>query len=207
MDKIPWCFQYPMSARKHGVASNVEAPWETISLSLSVWLIDSELITTNPSTVLPLVSHLVRIPNQPVLMEIAFKNGCLTHWGRKKWLPFSKRHFQSYFFNEDVWISIYISLKYVPKGPINNIPASVQIMAWRRPGDKPLSEPLTVSLPTHICITRPQWVKGSLVTGICVSNFIEVWSWNKCHQLSSWAFSAKLPSGKIHSMSMMISQH
>ena len=34
-----------------------------------------------------------------------------------------------------------ISMKFVPKGPINNIPALVQIMAWRRPGDKPLSEP------------------------------------------------------------------
>ena len=48
------------------------------------------------------------------------------------------------------------SLKFVPKGPINDIPALVQIMAWRRPGDKPLSEPMLVSLPTHICVTRPQ---------------------------------------------------
>ena len=32
-------------------------------------------------------------------------------------------------------------------------------MAWRRPGDKPLSEPMMFRLPTHICITRPQWVK------------------------------------------------
>ena len=31
-------------------------------------------------------------------------------------------------------------------------------MAWRRPGDKPLSEPMMASLLTHICITRPQWV-------------------------------------------------
>ena len=31
-------------------------------------------------------------------------------------------------------------------------------MAWRRTGDKPLSEPMMVSLPTHICATRPQWV-------------------------------------------------
>ena len=31
-------------------------------------------------------------------------------------------------------------------------------MAWRRPGDKPLSEPMMVSLLTHICVTRPQWV-------------------------------------------------
>ena len=39
-----------------------------------------------------------------------------------------------------------ISLKFVPKGPINNIPALVQIKAWRRPGDKPLSDPMMVSL-------------------------------------------------------------
>ena len=49
--------------------------------------------------------------------------------------------FKLIFFNENVWISIKISLKFVPKGPINNIPALVQIMAWRRSGDKPLSEP------------------------------------------------------------------
>ena len=33
-------------------------------------------------------------------------------------------------------------------------------MAWRRPGDKPLSEPIMVSLLTHICVTRPQWVQA-----------------------------------------------
>ena len=32
-------------------------------------------------------------------------------------------------------------------------------MAWRRSGDKPLSEPMMVRLPTHICVTRPQRVK------------------------------------------------
>ena len=61
--------------------------------------------------------------------------------------------------NENVWIPIKISLKFVPKGPINNIPAMVQIMAWRRSGDKPLSEPMMVILLTHICVTRSQWVK------------------------------------------------
>ena len=50
------------------------------------------------------------------------------------------------FLNENVRISIKISLMFVPKGPINNIPALVQIIAWRRPGDKPLSEPMMVSL-------------------------------------------------------------
>ena len=34
--------------------------------------------------------------------------------------------------------SIEISLKFVPKGLINNILALVQIMAWRRPGEKPI---------------------------------------------------------------------
>ena len=66
--------------------------------------------------------------------------------------------FKSIFLNENVWILIKISLKFVPKGRINNIPALIEIMAWRRPGDKPLSEPMLVSLPTHTCVTRPQWV-------------------------------------------------
>ena len=62
------------------------------------------------------------------------------------------------FLNQYVRNSIKISLKFVPKGPINNIPALVQIMAWRRSGDKPLSEPMMDSLLTHICVSRPQWV-------------------------------------------------
>ena len=64
--------------------------------------------------------------------------------------------FKWIFLNENVLISIDISLKFVPNGPINNIPALVQIMAWRRSGDKPLSEPMMVSSLTHICVTRPQ---------------------------------------------------
>ena len=70
--------------------------------------------------------------------------------------------FKHTFLNENVRIPIKISLKFVPKGPINNISALVQIMAWRRTGDKPLSEPMIVKLPTHICVTRPQWVNSSL---------------------------------------------
>ena len=70
------------------------------------------------------------------------------------------RHFadDTIFLNENVTISIKISPKFAPKGSINNIPALVQIMAWRRPGDQPLSESMMVSLLTHICVTRPQWV-------------------------------------------------
>ena len=72
---------------------------------------------------------------------------------------FADDTFKRIFLNKNVRISIKISLKFVPKGPINNIPSLVQIMAWRLSGDKPLSEPMMVSLPTHICVTRPQWVK------------------------------------------------
>ena len=66
------------------------------------------------------------------------------------------------FLIENIRISTKNPLKFVPKGLINNIPALVLIMAWRRPGDKPLSEPMMVSLLTHICVARPQWVKGLL---------------------------------------------
>ena len=93
-----------------------------------------------------------------------------THYPNQCWLivntlrPRSNRHhiaddiFKCIFYNENVLISIKTSLKFNPKGPINNILALVQIMAWRRPGDKPLSEPMVIILLTHICVTRPQWV-------------------------------------------------
>ena len=47
---------------------------------------------------------------------------------------------QIQFLNENIWIQIKMSLKFAAKGPINNIPALIQIMIWRRPGHKPLSD-------------------------------------------------------------------
>ena len=77
--------------------------------------------------------------------------GFLTHWGRDKMPAVS----QTAFSNGFSWMKIFqFRLQFhwslFPKGPINNIPALVQIMAWRRPGDKPLSEPMKVSLPTRL---------------------------------------------------------
>ena len=72
--------------------------------------------------------------------------------------------FKGIFLNENVSILITISVKFVPRCPINNIPALVQIIAWRRPGDEPLSEPIMVSLLSHICVTRPQRFKQPNVT-------------------------------------------
>ena len=73
--------------------------------------------------------------------------------------------FKWVFWNENVWISINISLKFVPRGLINNIPTLVHVMAWRRPGNKPLSELMMVRLPTHTCVTRPQCVNVTIPTG------------------------------------------
>ena len=46
------------------------------------------------------------------------------------------------FVNKKFCILIIISLKFDPKGPIDNNSALVKIMAWRRIRDKPLSEPM-----------------------------------------------------------------
>ena len=86
--------------------------------------------------------------------------------------------FNRIFFNENIIISIQISLKFVSIVPINNIRALVQIMAWCRSGDKPLSEPMVVSLATHICVTRHQWVKRVIAKHMLwitfVSNYHEI---------------------------------
>ena len=72
---------------------------------------------------------------------------CCNRWINSLRLRQNRRHFvddafKCNFLNENVWIPIKIWLKFVPKGLINNIAALVQIMAWRRTGDKPLSEPM-----------------------------------------------------------------
>ena len=56
--------------------------------------------------------------------EILGQNGCHITNNIFKWI----------FLNNNVWIFIKISLKFVPKGAINNIPALVQVMTWRQSG-------------------------------------------------------------------------
>ena len=59
-----------------------------------------------------------------------------------KWLPFRRRQVQLYFL-EWKWMNLSrLSLNFVLKVRIDNIPAMVQIMTWFRTGDKPLSEPM-----------------------------------------------------------------
>ena len=53
---------------------------------------------------------------------------------RKNGRHFADDIFKGIFSNKNVWIPSQISLKFVSQGPINDIPALVQIVAWRRPG-------------------------------------------------------------------------
>ena len=90
--------------------------------------------------------------------------------------------FECIFLNDSVWITIKILLKFVPTGPINNIPALFHIMAWCRPGVNTWSEPMMVRLPMHICVTWPQWVKRLRqatwkfrVFSFFISKIYEIW--------------------------------
>ena len=56
-------------------------------------------------------------------------------------------------------MSITTPLKFAPEGPINKIPAFVQIMALRRPGDKLVSESIMFRLLTRIYVIEPWWLK------------------------------------------------
>ena len=85
------------------------------------------------------------------------------------------------FLNENVWIPIKISLKFVPEGPINNIPALIQIMAWDCLGDKPLSEPMMVNLLTHICVTQSQKVKLTNLQTHTNDRYLKLSMWNYPH--------------------------
>ena len=100
---------------------------------------------------------------------------------------FADDTFKRIFMNENVRISINISLKFVSKGLFNNIPVLVQIMAWRRSGDKPLSEPMMVNLLTHICVTRPQWVNICVCFCFFLNNFQD-----KYFLFNSWGRDLKL---------------
>ena len=140
-----------------------------ISIKISIKCVPRGPINNNPD----LVQILTWRPPGDKTWHEPMTVSLLTHMGvtRHHWVStlmprenvrhFSDDIFNYVFLNENVWIPIKISLKFVPKGQINHIPALVQIMVWRLPGDKPLSEPMLVSLPTHICVFRPQWVNIS----------------------------------------------
>ena len=90
-------------------------------------------------------------------------DGVNTSRPRQNCRHFADDIFKCIFLDVNVWISLKISLNFVPEVRIDNISVLVQIIAWRCPGDKPLSEPLEANLLTHIYVTRLQWVNSRYV--------------------------------------------
>ena len=90
--------------------------------------------------------------DKPTHMSTLIISPYITSYGSQSWFSscppgqnghhFADDIFRCIFVNEKFCIFIKISLKFVPKGPIDNNPALVQIMAWHQIGNKPLSEPL-----------------------------------------------------------------
>ena len=119
-------------------------------ISLTTRLFDQQLVQANSIEIMTVMPDEVFMSPCPHGRETLFV--CLTQ---------IYNTFNCVFLNEDVWISIKISLNFVTctKGSVYNNPSLVQMMACRRPGDKPLSEPMMVNLLTHICAPRPQWVQ------------------------------------------------
>ena len=105
-------------------------------------------------------SHYIQNVHMIVFCFVLPWHGFNTLRPRQNGRLFADDTFKRFFLNENNRISVKISLKFVPMGLINNIPALVLTMAWRRPGDKPLPEPMMVRSLTHICVTRPQWVNA-----------------------------------------------
>ena len=79
------------------------------------------------------------------------QNGC----------QFADNSFKRIFTNEKFFISIRIWLKFVPKGPIDNKPALVQVMAWRLTGDKPLPEPMLTQFTDAYMWGERSWRSGT----------------------------------------------
>ena len=114
----------------------------------------------------------------------------LTHWGRDQIDAISQTTFSNAFprmkmnefllgFHRSLFLRFELT-----------IPSLVQIMAWRRPGDKPLSEPMMVSLLTHICVTGPQWV-NSLAPGKFDWNFTHV-IFKQVLAIDGWGISCEI---------------
>ena len=83
--------------------------------------------------------HAVSQDNTSLLLTLVIKLR-----QRQNGKQFADDIFKSIFLYENCWILIQISLKFVPKGPINKKPELIQKMAWHQAGNKPLSEPMMV---------------------------------------------------------------
>ena len=120
-------------------------PFQNVNPSVLTWLYNRRYIEENR-----LRSCICALPEPHELthcgLVISFGNIRFTHEAKTNGHHFADDSFKCISLNENVWIPIKISVKFVPKGPINNIPAL--------DGTKPLSEPVMVSLPQAFI---PRW--------------------------------------------------
>ena len=96
--------------------------------------------------------HLISVIHKPISLIHWAQNKMVVIFHTKSFNGFSRMKMDALWFK--------FSLKFVSRGLVENNSALVQIMTLHRPGDKPLSEPMMVSLLMHKCVTQPQWDKG-----------------------------------------------
>ena len=99
-------------------------------------------------------TQIIWMLERDILMSRSASHLC-TSRSRQNDRPLADDTLKRIFGNENVIISIKMSLKFVPEGQIHNIAAFVQIMTWCLVGAKPLSELMVIRLPTHICVGWP----------------------------------------------------
>ena len=104
------------------------------------------------------------------------QNGC----------QFRDNIFKCIFLNEKFCSLIWISLKFVRKGPIDNKWVLVQVMAWCRLGGKPLSKPIRD--PFHWCIYAA--LGGDELTH-------SAWIWHHRSVLTHWGRATHICVGKL----------
>ena len=109
------------------------------------------------------------IMNIDVIMILRYGNIFNTLGPRQNGRHFADDTFKCIPLNENVWISIKIFLKFVPKalGPTDN---------------KPFSEKLL----THICVTRPQWIKYRYMPHLSKLLYIQ-YSWSHSCRSKYWS--------------------
>ena len=127
------------------------------------------------------------------------------YWLKMYGCHFANNIFKCILLNQNAWILINVSQNFVPKGPINNIPALVQIMAWRRPGNKPLSGPMMIISLMQICVTQPQWVNLSNRADRGVIN--TVWKGKDLNRQDVWPWRVKTFFEKLEDSVEKISYH
>ena len=108
----------------------------------------------------------------------------------------------AFYFNANVRVSLKISLRFLPKVRINNIPALVQMMAWRRPGEIHYMKP---GCPIHWRIYASRglnmliwlkWIFSNGVSDFCSKHATYPWISNFMQVIFIYFYNLTLPNEK-----------